>query len=171
MTENQRPLSLWLRLLAAFIAWGAFRAIFFTVLGQSDPEFQLAVERGVGPAVVLGQLIYGVIGIAAAVAIWQRMPFALWLALAALALDTSLTVFGVQQFTADPTAVREAYAASRAARGLPIPAERLDIMFSPEAMTVMWVVAGLMSLVPLAILLWRKWELSPDQPAMQNRSA
>lgn len=168
--DHRRPLSLWLRGLAAFIAWGAMRALYFVVLGQFDPEFQAAMDRSAGPAVTLGQLAYGVIGIGAAIAIWQRAPFAMWLALAALALDTSLTLFGLQQFTADPAALREAYASGRAARGLPIPDERLDMMFSPEAMTIMWVMAAVLTLIPLVILLWRSWELAPDQPAMQDRS-
>jgi hypothetical protein len=160
--DDQRRLSIWLKGLSIYLFWSGTRAVYFTVLGQFDPELQLAVDRGFGPAVTIGQTVCGVLGIGAAIAVWQRMPWAIPLTLTVLAIDASLTWFGILQFRADPGAVREAYAASREARGLPIPDERLDVLFSPEAFVAMCVIGALMTVVPLAILLWRSWELAPE---------
>lgn len=163
--DKTSRLSIWLRLLAIYLGWTAASAIYATVyatvLGEMNPEL-LALERGFGPAVTVGQTLYGVLAVGAAVAIWQRIPWAVPLTLVALALDASLTWFGVLQFIADPAAIREAYAASRVARGVPVSDERLDVMFSPSGGIAMAVIAAVMTVAPLAILLWRRHELAPD---------
>lgn len=168
--DRTSRLSIWLRLLAIYLGWTGVRAIYATVLGEMNPELQLALERGFGPAVTVGQTLYGVLAVGAAVAIWQRIPWAVPLTLVALALDASLTWFGVLQFIADPAAVREAYAASRVARGVPVSDERLDVMFSPSGGIVMAVIAAFLTVAPLAILLWRRHELAPDPGSSSTSS-
>lgn len=166
-TGRRRPLSLWLRGLTMYLGWSAARAVFVAILGALNPEMQSMAETGLGPVATMGPAIYGILGLGAAVALTVRHHLAFPLTLTTLAFDASTTLFELWRTTADPAAVRAAYAANRAARGLPLPAEQLELMFSPEAITVMWVIGGIMVVVPTAILLWRKHEL-PTAPPVRD---
>ena len=77
-------------------------------------------------------------------------------------LYTGLSVVGILQTSSNLPAAREAYKASREARGVPLSDERLDAMFSPATIPLLWLTAVLLCLPPFVILLWRQDELKPD---------
>jgi hypothetical protein len=70
---------------------------------------------------------------------------------------------GLQQTSAQPERAKAAYAEGRLARGLPVPQDRLDAMFSPAGLRTVWITGGVMCLAPYAVLLWRRRELEPDE--------
>lgn len=166
---RRRPLSLWLRGLTLYLGWSAARAVFVAILSVMNPDVRSMAEAGLGPVATIGPAVYGLLGLGAAVALTLRHPLAFPMTLTTLAFDASATLFELWRTTSDPAAVRAAYAANREARDLPLPDDRLDLMFSPEAITVMWVIGGIMVVVPTAILLWRKHEL-PEPPPIRPPS-
>ena len=148
-----------IRLVAIFLAWSGLRAIYSFTLGQSDPAYRLALEVGTRIPVHFLNLIYGLLAIAAAVSLWRRRRKGFRLAAVALALYTASTLFGLAQIRNHPEAARQAYAASREARGLPIRPERLDEMFSESGQRAVTVIGLAMCIIPFGLLLWRRKEL------------
>jgi hypothetical protein len=155
----KRPI--WIRLLSAFLLWTAVRSIYFVYLGDADGDYRLANENGFGPAVWIGEILYAVLATGAVVAIWLRWKHVITLTTAALAIYTSVMFFQLQQMEANPTKAREAYAASRRARGLPVSNENLDALFSESGRRFAWAVGAIFTLGPLAIVLWRRGDLIP----------
>ena len=93
--------------------------------------------------------------------IYLRYRHALMMTTAALALYTGITVAEMSNASANLPAARAAYKASREARGLPLSEARLDEMFSPASVRMLWVIGALLCVPPYVILLWRKHELEP----------
>ena len=144
-----------------FLLWTGGRAIYTAVLYEMDPNYRVAAVAGYGPVLLAGEVLFGILAIGAAVAIYARYRHALMMATAALGLYTALAVVGILQTATDLPAAREAYKASREARGFPVSDERLDMMFTPESIPMLWVIAGALCIPPYAILLWRRHELTP----------
>ena len=94
----------------------------------------------------------------AVVGIWMRAPVTVKLALAALAVSTSLLLFQFQLTEANPERARAAYAESRRVRGLPVQEERLAAMFSPSGRRAAWAIGAAMTIGPLVLLLARRRE-------------
>lgn len=156
----KRPI--WIRLLAAFLLWTAVRSVYFVYLGDADGDYRLASENGFGPAMWFGEILYASLATGAVVAIWLRWKHVLTLATAALAIYTSVMLFELQQMEANPGKAREAYAASRRARGLPVSNENLDALFSESGRRSAWALGAVFTLGPLAIVLWRRGDLVPS---------
>jgi hypothetical protein len=161
--SGERKLSLWLRLVALFLVWIGTRGFFFLLIGEENPHYRMLTEAGFGPAIWISELIVSTLAIAAGVAIWTRWRQAFMLATAALALYTAATFVGLQQASAQPERAKAAYAESRLARGLPVPQDRLDEMFSPGGMRAVWITGMVMCLTPYGVLLWRRRELEPEE--------
>lgn len=159
--DHMRHSSRWAKVLAFFFLWSASRAVYFVYLGNADTDYRLAAEAGFGPAVWIGQTLYAVLATGAMTAIWLRHRGAFPLSLAALAIYGSLTVFQLWQVERDPERAKEMYAASRVARGLPAPDDRLELLFSPIGRRFAWAIGGLVVLTPLALLLWRRRDFEP----------
>ena len=159
--------SRWIAFVEIFLMWTGARSIYSAVLYQIDPNYRVATVAGYGTVVVAAEGLLGVIAIGAAVAIYLRYRHALMMATAALALYTGLTLVGVLQTSANLPAAREAYKASREARGLPVTAEQLDRLFSPESIAMLWVIAAVRCIPPYVILVWRKHELDPQDDDLE----
>jgi hypothetical protein len=138
------------------------RAIWFAGLAEKDPTYRLAMEAGYGPELWWVQLSFGLFALATAVAVHLRYDLAFMMATATMLLYTGLTIATLLLTTSNLPAARAAYKASREARGLPITEGRLDRLFSPDAIPVMWITAAFLCLPPYLILLWRKHELEPE---------
>jgi hypothetical protein len=162
-TTDSRTLSLWLRLVAIFLAWVGTRGFFFLLIGEINPQYRMLTEAGFGRAIWISEVIVSTITIAASVAIWTRWRHAFMLATAALALYTAGTFVGLQQATAQPERAKAAYAESRIARGLPVPQDRLDAMFSPAGLRTVWITGAVLCLLPYGVLLWRRRELERSE--------
>jgi len=156
----KRPI--WIRLLSAFLLWTALRSVYFVYLGDADGDYRLASENGFGPAVWIGEILYAFLATGTAVAIWLRWKHVLMLTTVALAVYTSVMLFQLQQMEANPIKAKEAYAASRRARGLPVNNENLDALFSETGRRFAWAMGAVFTLGPLAIVLWRRADLSPS---------
>jgi hypothetical protein len=156
-----RTQSRWIRFVALFLLWVGGRAIFNIVLFQTDPDFRAAQSAVFGPAFVVWELVSGVLGIGAGVAIYLRLRHALMMATAALALYTGLGAMEIQHTASNLPAARAAYKVNREARGVPVADERLDAMFSPATIPVLWVAWAAFCVPPYLILLWKKHELEP----------
>ena len=156
----KRPI--WIGLLSAFLLWTALRSVYFVYLGDADGDYRLASENGFGPAVWIGEILYAFLATGTVVAIWLRWKHVLTLTTAALAVYTSVMLFQLQQMEANPIKAREAYAASRRARGLPVNNENLDALFSETGRRFAWAMGAVFTLGPLAIVLWRRADLSPS---------
>jgi hypothetical protein len=150
------------RLLSAFLLWTALRSVYFVYLGEGDGDYRLANDNGFGPAVWIGEMLYAFLATGAVVAIWLRWKHVLTLALAALAVYTSVMFFQLQQMESNPIKAREAYAASRRARGLPVNNENLDALFSESGRHFAWALGAAFTLGPLAIVWWRRADLMPS---------
>jgi hypothetical protein len=161
--SGSSKLSLWLRLVALFLVWIGTRGFFFLLIGEVNPQYRMLTEAGYGPAIWISEVIVSVLAIAGGVAIWTRWRHAFMLATAALALYTAATFVGLQQASAQPERAKAAYAEGRLARGLPVPQDRLDEMFSPAGLRLVWITGLVMCLTPYGILLWRRRELEPDE--------
>jgi hypothetical protein len=161
--SDPRKLSLWLRVVALFLIWIGMRGFFFLLIGEINPQYRMLTEAGYGPAIWVSEVIVSALAIAAGVAIWTRWRHAFMLATAALALYTAGTFVGLQQATAQPERAKAAYAEGRESRGLPVPQDRLDAMFSPAGLRVVWATGAVMCLAPYGILLWRRRELEPGE--------
>jgi hypothetical protein len=153
-----RP-SVWLRFIALFLAWVGIRAAWTLVLTTDDPNLRMAAELGWGAAIQISTLVVAVLSCWAAVAIWRGRRLGLTLGILAMAVGAGTGVGSMLQTQANPAAAKRAYAAHRAARGVPVPEERLNRMFSPEGQRMMWVIAGVMMTLPLGVLLWCRDEL------------
>jgi len=156
----KRPI--WIRLLSAFLLWTALRSVYFVYLGDEDGDYRLASENGFGPAVWIGEILYAFLATGTVVAIWLRWKHVLMLTTVALAVYTSVMLFQLQQMEANPIKAKEAYAASRRARGLPVNNENLDALFSETGRRFAWAMGAVFTLGPLAIVLWRRADLSPS---------
>lgn len=156
----KRPI--WIRLLSAFLLWTALRSVYFVYLGDADGDYRLASENGFGPAVWIGEILYAFLATGAVVAIWLRWKHVLTLTIVALAVYTSVMLFQLQQMEANPIKARETYAASRRARGLPVNNENLDALFSETGRRFAWAMGAVFTLGPLAIVLWRRADLTPS---------
>jgi hypothetical protein len=156
----KRPI--WIRLLSAFLLWTALRSVYFVYLGDADGDYRLASENGFGPAVWIGEILYAFLATGTVVAIWLRWKHVLMLTTVALAVYTSVMLFQLQQMEANPIKAKEAYAASRRARGLPVNNENLDALFSETGRRFAWAMGAVFTLGPLAIVLWRRADLSPS---------
>ena len=156
----KRPI--WIGLLSAFLLWTALRSVYFVYLGDADGDYRLASENGFGPAVWIGEILYAFLATGAVVAIWLRWKHVLMLTTVALAVYTSVMLFQLQQMEANPIKAKEAYAASRRARGLPVNNENLDALFSKTGRRFAWAMGAVFTLGPLAIVLWRRADLSPS---------
>ena len=150
---------IWIRLLSAFLLWTAVRSVYFVYLGDADGDYRLASENGFGPIVWIGEILYAFLATGAVVGIWIRWKHVITVATAALAIYTSVMFFQLQQMEANPIKAREAYAASRRARGLPVSNENLDALFSASGRRVAWAVGAVFTLGPLAMVLWRRADL------------
>ena len=149
------------RALPYFMVWLAMRALYFLYLGSQHAEYRLAAEAGFGPVLWGAELAFAFLGVGAAVGMWLRWRHTMALAIAASGLYTSITLFQLWQMEQDPGRARMAYVASRAARGLPVPDDRLDQMFSESGRRVTWAIGGVFCLVPLGVLLWRRRDFEP----------
>jgi len=156
----KRPI--WIRPLSAFLLWTALRSVYFVYLGDADGDYRLASENGFGPAVWIGEILYAFLATGTVVAIWLRWKHVLMLTTVALAVYTSVMLFQLQQMEANPIKAKEAYAASRRARGLPVNNENLDALFSETGRRFAWAMGAVFTLGPLAIVLWRRADLSPS---------
>lgn len=156
----KRPI--WIRLFAAFLLWTALRSVYFVYLGDADGDYRLANENGFGPAVWTGEVLYAFLATGTVVAIWWRWKHVIALATAALAVYASVMLFQLQQMEANPVKAREAYAASRRARGLPVNSENLDALFSESGRRFAWAVGAAFTLGPLALVLWKRADLIPS---------
>ena len=156
----KRPI--WIRLLSAFLLWTALRSVYFVYLGDADGDYRLASENGFGPAVWIGEILYAFLATGTVVAIWLRWKHVLMLTTVALAVYTSVMLFQLQQMEANLIKAKEAYAASRRARGLPVNNENLDALFSETGRRFAWAMGAVFTLGPLAIVLWRRADLSPS---------
>ena len=154
----KRPI--WMRLISAFLLWTALRSVYFVYLGEAHGDYRLASENGFGPAVWIAEILYAFLATGTVVAIWLRSKHAFRLATAALAVYTSVMFFQLQQMEANPIKAREAYAASRRARGLPVNNENLDALFSESGRQFAWAVGAVFTLGPLAVVLWRRADLT-----------
>jgi hypothetical protein len=168
VTVKRAPRSWWIWFVETFLLWIGGRSIYFAVLSDLDPNYRMAMESGFGPQLVVVEILFGILAIGAGVAIYLRYKHALMMATAALAIYTGLNVAQLWQSANNLPAFREAYKASRDARGLPITEERLDMMFSPEAMPMLWIVLALLCIPPYVILLWRKHELEPVEETTED---
>jgi hypothetical protein len=153
-----RP-SVWLRLVALFLAWVGLRAAMTVILMTDDPNLRLAAELGWGPGIQVAGLVVAILACWAAVAIWRGQRRGLTLGILALAVYAGSTAGSLLQAQANPVEAKRAYVAHRAARGLPVRQDRLDQMFSPDGQHLFWIIAGVMMVVPLGVLLWRRGEL------------
>jgi hypothetical protein len=153
--------SRWIRFVELFLLWLGGRSVFNVVLYQMDPNFRAANDGGFGPFLVIAEALLAFLAFGAAVAIFVRYRHALMMGTAALALYTGLSVAGIMQLSSNLPAAREAYKASREARGVPLSDERLDAMFSPVMIPFLWLTAAALCIPPYAILVWRKHELEP----------
>ena len=156
-----RKRSWWIRFVEIFLLWIGGRAIFFSVLTVIDPNFRRALGFDYWQVLLAVDVLFGILALGAGVAIYLRYRHALMMATAALAIYTGSTIFEVVRTSSNLPAAREAYRASREARGLPIRERQLDQLFSPEAMPMLWVTAAVLCIPPYVILLWRKHELEP----------
>lgn len=152
--------SVWTRVVALFLLWSSLRALWSVLLAETHPSYRLAGELGYGPFFVGGQIVYTLLGVTAAAAVWWRWRNAVPLGTAALAAYAAMTVSGLLQMKANPVAARAAYRESREARGLPVPSERLDRLFSPAGQRLAWGIGAVLCLAPLAILWWRREEFT-----------
>jgi hypothetical protein len=159
--------SRWIAFVELFLLWTGGRAIYTAVLYELDPNYRVAAVAGYGPVLLGGEVLFGVLAIGAAVAIYVRYRHALMMATAALGLYTALSSVGILQATTDLPAAREAYKASREARGFPVTEERLDMMFRPESIPMLWVIAAALCIPPYVILLWRRHELNPHDDDLE----
>jgi hypothetical protein len=155
-----RP-SVWTRLVALFLLWSGLRSAWFLMLADANPGFRLAQSLGAGPAIQFGEILYVLVAVTAAAAIWWRWKGGVQLGTGALAIYAALAVTGLQQMNENPAAARKAYVESRRARGLPVREEQLDLIFSPTGQGVAWGLGAVLSLTPLLILWWRRKEF-PD---------
>ena len=158
------------RWLPVFLVWLGARSVYFAYLGSADADYRVAAEAGFGPALWGAEVFFAFLATGAAVGMWLRWRQTVPLAIAALALYASITVFQLMQMERDPGRARRAYVASREARGLTVPEERLDQMFSPSGRKVTWLLGGLFALAPLAILLWRRVDFEPQDDELRSRS-
>lgn len=165
MTGTNLPLrttqSRWIRFVTLFLFWVGGRSVLSVVLFLIDPNFQNAYNAGPGPVLVIIEALFAFLAFGAGVAIYARYRHALMMATAALALYTGLNVVSILQASSNLPAARAAYQASREARGVSLSEERLDVMFSANAIPVLWLMAVLLCVPPFAILLWRQDELKP----------
>jgi hypothetical protein len=152
-----RP-SIWTRLVALFLLWSGLRAVWFLILAEANPGLRLAKDLGFGPAIQFGEILYALVGLTAAAAIWWRWKGGVQLGTGALAIYAALALTGLQQMQDNPTAARKAYAESRQVRGLPVREEQLDLIFSPSGQSLAWGVGAVLCLTPLLILWWRREE-------------
>lgn len=155
-----RP-SIWTRLVALFLLWSALRSAWFLILADANPSLRLAKDLGYGPAIQFGEILYALVGLTAAAAIWWRWKGSVQLGTAALAIYAALAVTSLQQINDNPAAARRAYAQSREARGLPVREEQLDLIFSPSGQSLAWGLGAVLCLGPLLVLWWRREEF-PD---------
>lgn len=152
------------RVLALFLEWTALRALYTIYLGEADSEYRLATEAGFGPSVWAAEALYAFLATGAMVGIFLRWKKTVPLILAASAVSTSLLLFQLQQVEADPSRARDAYAASRRARDLPLAEERLNAMFSPSGRRFIWGAGAIFILGPLGLLLLRRKDfISSDE--------
>ena len=151
------------RALPYFMLWLATRALYFIYLGDHDPDYRVAAEAGFGPFLWGGELGFAFLAAGGAVGMWLRWRHTVTLAMGALAIYTSLTFFQLWQMEQDPGRARLAYAASRAARGLPVSDDRLDQMFSDSGCQLTWGLGVAFCFVPLAVLLWRRRDFEPEE--------
>jgi hypothetical protein len=156
----KRSPSVWTRLVALFLLWSSLRALWSVLLAETNPNYRLASELGFGLLFVGGQMVYTLLGVTGAAAVWWRWRNAMPLATAALAVYTAMTLSGLLQMRANPVAARNAYAASREARGLPLPPGRLDELFSPAGQKLAWGIGAVLCLGPLGLLWWRREEFT-----------
>jgi hypothetical protein len=160
--SSTRRRSWWIRFIEGFLLYIGGRAILFAGLAEKDPTYRMAMEAGFGPQLITVQLLFGVLAWATAAAVHLRYERAFLMTLGVMALYTALTIATLMQTTSNLPAAREAYRASREARGLPITDDRLDRLFSPDAVPMLWITAALLCVPPLLILVWRKHELEPE---------
>jgi hypothetical protein len=132
--------------------------VWFLMLAETNPGFRLAKDLGFGPALQFGEILYALVGLTAAAAIWWRWKGGVQLGTGALAIYAALAVTGLQQMKDNPAAARKAYAESREARGLPVREEQLDLIFSPSGQGLAWGTGAVLCLTPLLILWWRREE-------------
>jgi hypothetical protein len=156
----RRQRSLWTRLVALFLLWSSLRAVWSVLLAEVDPNYRLASELGFGALFVGGQVVYALVGVTAAAAVWWRWRSALPLGSTALAIYAAMTVSGLLQMRSNPVAAKNAYAASREARGLPVRPERLDELFSPTGQRFAWAIGALLCFGPLVVLWWHQDEFT-----------
>jgi hypothetical protein len=158
--DRMRVPSVWLRLVALFLAWIGLRSAWTVILTTDDPNFRLAAELGWGSAIEIAALLVAILSCWAAVAIWRGRRRGLTLGILALAVYAGAGAGSQLQAQANPVAAKRAYAAHRAARGLPVSEDRLNQIFSPQGQRLMWLIAGVMTTLPLGVLLWRRDELN-----------
>jgi hypothetical protein len=151
--------SWWLRLVSLFLGWVGVRSAGTVLLTTDDPNLRLAAELGWGSAIHLATLLVAVLSCWAAVAIWRGRRRGLTLGILALAVYAGTGAGSLLQAQANPAAAKRAYAAHRAARGLPLTEDRLNQIFSPDGQRLMWLIAGVLTTLPLGVLLWRRDEL------------
>jgi hypothetical protein len=155
-----RP-TIWTRLVALFLLWSGLRSVWFLILADAHPGFRLAHDLGFGPAIQFGEILYALVALTAAAAIWWRWKGGVQLGTGALAIYAALALTSLQQMQDNPAAARKAYVESRRARGLPVRQEQLDVIFSPSGQNLAWGVGAVLCLTPLLILWWRREEF-PD---------
>lgn len=159
LTMPRQSRSIGTRLVAAFFFWIGVRALWFLFLGSSDPDLKLATELGFGGQTQIAAVLTGVLTIAAALLIWRGSAKAITVGAIALIVYFVANYVQLQRTREHPEAAKQAYAASRIARGLPAPsAERLDQMFGPRGQQFMLVLLFGMTVVPLGILWLRRGE-------------
>jgi hypothetical protein len=157
-----RP-TIWTRLVALFLLWSGLRSVWFLLLADTNPSFRLARDIGFGTGLQFGEILYALVGLTAAAAIWWRWKGGVQLGTGALAIYAALILTGLQQMRDNPAAARKAYAESQETRGLSVREEQLDTIFSPSGQAVAWGGAAVVCLTPLLILWWRKEEF-PESP-------
>ena len=102
-----------------YLLWIGARQAYALVLRQWDPNYRIAMDSAYGAFNVAGEAAVAILAVGAFVAMHWRYRHALMMATAAMALYTGLSAAGIAHTANNLPAAREAYRASREARGLP----------------------------------------------------
>ena len=121
-------------ILIVWFIWSTGRDLYTLLTASTTAEFYIFSSNGLTPLFFVFALGIFLLDAATVFYLFQPRPVGFYVALSALGLSLLQSIVSMSLTLSDLSGVREAYVASREARGLSVREEALDMMFTPAAM-------------------------------------
>ncbi len=131
-------------ILIVWFIWSTGIDLYTLITASASTDFYILSSNGLTPLFFVFALGVLLLDAATVFYLFQPRPLGFYVALSALGLALLQSIVSVSLALSDLEGVRQAYVASREARGLSVREDGLDLMFTPAAM---YLVLGVLVLI------------------------